>query len=385
MLSSKTSSEDGDRFRLAMASSGIGMAIADGSGRWVDVNPAMERMFGFPAREMVGRSADDFTHAQDIHKSHDYVRGMIDGNTPALDLEKRYIRRDGSTMHAHLNIAVMRGPDDKASYLIVQIRDISAQRHAEAQLKALNDTLEKRVDERTAELAAVNRQQELFAYGISHDLRAPLRAIDSFSSLLQVHGGTVLDEIGRDYLERIRSATQRMSALIDSLLELSRASRVEMKHKLVDLSLLAEWVGAELCDGEPTRANVIDVQPGIMVCGDERQLKLLLDQLMHNAWKFARDRERVEITVTATREADTMHIVVCDNGIGFDMRYAQKMFEPFQRLHGPEQAGGNGIGLAIAQRIVERHGGHISARSEDGVGSVLQLQLRAPRNDGDAC
>ncbi len=384
MLSEPRDDDDDGRFRLAMASSGIGMAIVDMQGRWLDVNPALERMFGYRASEMLGRSADEFTHPDDIGLSHGYLRGLSSGSVPVLDAQKRYLRRDGSTLWSHVNVAAMHGPGGEASYLIVQVRDITAQHEAEAALQELNDTLERRVDERASELQSVVRQQELFAYGVAHDLRAPLRAIDSFATLLANHDGATLDSVGRDYLDRIRAATARLATLLDGLLDLSRAARADMRPAPVDISLLAEWVCAELSDADPGRESTIDVQPDIVVCGDERQLKVLLDQLLHNAWKFSRDRDRVEIAVTAHREGDMQVIEIHDCGIGFDMRYADKMFEPFQRLHGPEQAGGNGIGLAIAQRIVQRHKGTISARSEPGAGSVFVLALPATDDDGEA-
>lgn len=374
---------DEGRFRLAMASSGIGMAIVDLQGRWLDVNPALERMFGYPAAEILGRSADEFTHPDDIAVSRGYLDALRSGAQPVLEAEKRYLRRDGSTLWAHVNVAAMHGPGDELGYLIVQVRDISAQREAETALKDLNDTLERRVDERAAELQSVVRQQEMFAYGVAHDLRAPLRAIDSFATLLANHDGARLDDTGRDYLARIRAATARLATLLDGLLDLSRAARADLRPQPVDVSLLAEWVCAELSDADPGREAVIDVQPDIVVCGDERQLKVLLDQLLHNAWKFSRERNRVEITVGARRDGDMQEIEIRDAGIGFDMRYADKMFEPFQRLHGPEQAGGNGIGLAIAQRIVQRHKGTLAARSEPGAGSVFTLRLPAVRDDDD--
>lgn len=387
MLNAETRSEVADegRFRLAMASSGIGMAIVDCEGRWRDVNPALERMLGHAAADMLGRSVDEFTHPDDIDRSHGFLAGLVDGSIPVLDAEKRYLRRDGSTLWAHLNVAAMRDDAGRVVYLIAQIRDVSRQRQTTQALQELNETLEQRVAERTSELEALVRQQELFAYGVSHDLRAPLRAIDSFSALLSSHlGDERLDATARDYLERIRAAAGRMAGLIDALQDLSRATRAEINAAPVDLSLLADWVAAELADAEPGRAAEIRVQPGLRAQGDERQIKLLLDQLLGNAWKFSRDRERVEIDVSGERTGDRIVVSVRDRGIGFDMRYADKLFEPFQRLHGPEQAGGNGLGLAIAHRIVERHGGRIWAQSEPGAGSTFHIELPAPADaDGE--
>ena len=193
--------------------------------------------------------------------------------------------------------------------------------------------------ESAAALATLNRLQESFAHGVSHDLRAPLRAIDSFSALLSSHLDGGLDETARDYLERIRGATARMGALIDALLELSR----------VDARGTAPGAGRSRPAGRlglrrtapmpnPGAAPTSSCSPACRSLGDERLLRQLMNQLLHNAWKFSRDRDRVRIEVSGERRGDRVVIAVRDHGSGFDMRYADKLFEPFQRLHGPEQA-----------------------------------------------
>lgn len=374
--SSDGGADDG-RFRLAMASAGIGMAIADLDGLWLEVNPALERMLGYSAEELIGKPVYQFSHPDEIVTVKKSITDLASGTREMVDARRRYIRRDGQMVWVHLNAAMMHDTRGKQVYCILQLRDITAQHEAEQALRELNETLERRVAERTAEVEAINRQQELFAYGVSHDLRAPLRAVESFAGLLASHHGAKLDDTARDYLDRIRKATTQMATLIDGLLELSRASRAELKLQPVDMSLLADWVAIELAEAEPQRANTIEVEPGLVAFGDERQLKVLLGQLLHNAWKFSRDRDRVEISVSGRCEGDHIVIDVRDRGIGFDMRYANKLFEPFQRLHGPEQAGGNGIGLAVAHRIVERHRGRLWAESEIEVGSTFHLELPA--------
>lgn len=251
------------------------------------------------------------------------------------------------------------------------------QAETEPALQARIAALERRLADQASEIEALNRHLEWFAYGVSHDLRAPLRAIDSFATLLASRLEGRVDDTASEHLERIRSAAARMGALIDGLLELSRAERAEPRQEPVDLGLLAEWAGAELADADPGREARIVVQPGLHVRGDERQLKLLLDKLLDNAWKFSRGRERVDVAIDGQRQDDRLLVTVRDHGCGFDMRYADKLFEPFQRLHGPEQGGGDGIGLAIAQRIVQRHGGRLWAQSEPGVGSTFFVELPA--------
>ena len=390
MLSPNTHAREADdgRFRLAMSSSGIGMAIVDLEGRWLEVNPALERMFGMDGAELVGTRAEAITHPDDIGASQAYLQQLVSGEVPVLDAEKRYLDRAGNVVWAHVNVAAMRDPDGQPCYLIAQLRDVTAQRAAEDQLRAWGSALETRVGERTAELERINRDQDLFAYGVSHDLRAPLRSIDGFARMLESQYAGRLDDVGRDYLGRIRKATGRMSQLIDALLELSRATRAALKTTCVDLSLLADWVGAELHDADPGRDARIVVQPGILVQGDERYLKLLMGQLLENAWKFSRDCDRVQIEVAAEHRGDRVVLSVRDTGCGFDMRYADRLFEPFHRLHGADQPGGNGLGLAIALRIVERHGGRMWAESTPGAGSVFHVDLpaaSAARPDGMGC
>jgi PAS domain S-box-containing protein len=375
--------DDSQLFRLAMASSGIGMAIVDLDGHWREVNPALEKIFGYSADELIGHHVLAFTHPEDLELSRGYMRGVIDGSTPVLDAPKRYLRRDGSVLWAHLNVAMMRDGDGRPTYMIAQLRDISAQKQAELALQELNRTLEQRVADRAAELVDANQQLRQFAYGVSHDLRGPLRAIDGFATQLERHVAQALDDTGRDYLQRIRDNAGRMSDLIDGLLELSRATSADVRQQQVDLSLLAEWVGAELQDADPKRSARIDVQPDLHARGDERLLKSLFTQLLGNAWKFSAQREQTRIEVRGTAQAGGLQLSVRDWGCGFDRAYADKLFEPFQRLHGQTEGGGSGLGLAIAQRIVRRHGGRIWAESEPGVGSVLNVFLPVTDNDSD--
>lgn len=246
---------------------------------------------------------------------------------------------------------------------------------------ATAQALQQRLAAVEAELREQGRQQQALAQGISHDLRAPLRSIDSFAMLLGQHLQGALDDTGREHLHRIRDAAARMGALLDSLQQLSQAGRNPLRHASVDLSMLADWVGAELQDAEPGRAAQVVVAPSLSAWGDEQLLKGMLAQLLDNAWKFSRTRERVEIAVEGEVVGDRLQLRIRDRGIGFDARYADKLFEPFQRLHGTEEGAGAGVGLAIAQCIARRHGGRIRAESTLGAGSVFHVELptAAPR------
>ena len=305
---------------------------------------------------------------------------VLKGETPVLDVQHRYLHRTGAIVWAQANVAMMHDAAGHPNYLIVHLRDISGERESEHALQALNQTLEHRVAESAAALEAMSHQQEPSPTA-SRTTCARRCARSTALPRCSTEGDAALDDAGRDHLGRIRAAAARMGELIDALLDLSRANRTEMKSEPVDLSLLAEWTGAELQDAEPGRAAEIDVAPGLVVAGDERQLKLMLTQLLDNAWKFSRDRDRVRIEVSGERDGDRLHVRIRDHGAGFDMRYADKLFEPFQRLHRADEGGGNGIGLAIVRRIVERHGGRRPGRIRARPGQHASIST-CPRRCG---
>lgn len=376
--------QDNARFRLAMSSAGIGMAIVSLDGRFVDVNPALCRMLGRDADELVGGLVHEFSHPDDVPLTERLRHELASGERHSVHAEKRYLHRDGHCVDVQLDSALMRGPDGDPLYLISQLQDVTAQRAAERELRELNAHLEQRVRERTEDLEAAQRRLEAFAYGVSHDLRAPLRTIDGFAMQLVKHAGDALDEQARDQLARIRSASNKMGGLIDNLLELARIGRTELKPVTVDVSLLAEWAAAELQDLHPGRQAIVRVQPGLDVVGDERLLKILLTHLLRNAWQFSATRDAVEVEIEGARSQDGIAFVVRDHGIGFDMAYAGKLFQPFQRLHGSEQGSGDGIGLSIAQQIAARHRGGIRADAKPDQGASFHVELRDLDIPGEA-
>ena len=376
-----SASPDVDRFQRVMESTGVGMAIVGLDGRIVEANPALAAMLGATPAELAGRGVREFTHPDDLALTDGLFADLLDGRRASLGADKRYLARDGRVVDIRLDTTLLRDAGGQPLYFLSQMTDVSEQRRAERELQALNATLEARVAARTRDLEIVCADLQRFAYGVSHDLRAPLRSIAGFARLLDSRGGEGLDEQGRDYLRRIREAAAQMETLTASLQELSRVMHGEFRSEPVDVSLLADWAGAELQDAEPQRPASIEVQPGLVARGDERALKQLFSALLHNAWKFSRERERVRIEVAGTREGEVLRVDVRDHGIGYDPRYADKLFQPFQRLHGAEEGAGNGLGLAIAQRIAERHGGRISARSEPGAGATFTIELPAGDTD----
>ncbi|HNA03515.1 MAG TPA: ATP-binding protein [Rhodocyclaceae bacterium] len=244
--------------------------------------------------------------------------------------------------------------------------------------------LERRVDERTASLTRAMHELESFSYSVSHDLRTPLRAINGYATLLDEECGGMVTPHAREYLARIRKATERLDCLIDELLDLSRMTRAEMNVHPVDLSALGYSVAAECASLFPDRRVAVRIAPGMHVHGDPVLLRVLLQNLFWNAWKFTAPRAEARIEFDARGEPDAPGetganaYCVSDNGVGFDMRFADKLFKPFQRLHGVSEFPGSGIGLATVARIVARHGGRVWANSRPGEGARFCFTLGRP-------
>ncbi len=248
----------------------------------------------------------------------------------------------------------------------VLIRDVTERRKAETDLRRYAEQLE-----------AANREMESFSYSVSHDLRAPLRTLDGFSEALLTEYADLLDDTARDYLKRLRRASQTMSDLIDGMLKLAQIGRTELRHELVNLSQIARSLLEEMQAAQPERRVELVVAPGIVVRGDRQLLGSLLRNLLENSWKFTRKREAARIEFGVTRRVGESAYFVKDNGVGFDMKYAGKLFEPFRRMHPAREYPGTGIGLATAERIVHRHGGRIWAQSETGKGATFYFVLGA--------
>jgi PAS domain S-box-containing protein len=255
-------------------------------------------------------------------------------------------------------------------------RDITERKRAEDKIQDLNKEMERR----NAELIAVNRELESFSYSVSHDLRAPLRAIDGFSLALLEDCQDRLGPAEKEYLQRVRAATARMGQLIDDMLTLARTARCEMARQTVDLSRLAQEIASQLQKSEPKRQARFVIAPGLTVEGDRGLLRIVLENLLGNAWKFTSRQPDARVELGRRRQDIQEVYFVQDNGIGFDMRYADKLFGAFQRLHGVGEFPGTGVGLATVQRIVHRHGGRVWAESAVGQGATFYFMLEATGN-----
>ena len=347
--------------------------ILDRDGRFLAVNDGAVRMYGYPRETLVGRTPE-FVSApdrNDLAAVAAMMQRAFAGEPQRFEFWGR--RADGEAFPK--DVRLVRGTWFGQDVLIATADDITGQVQAREEIRRLNAGLEKRVQERTSELTAANRELESFAYSISHDLRSPLRAIDGFSHLLAEDYEGKLDEQGRNYLGRVRKAVQRMGTLIDDILELSRVTRQEMRREPVDLGRLAEELNEEIARAWPGKQPAISLPGRCLAEGDPQLLRLMLQNLLENAWKYSARHPAPEIEFGCETLDGRQVCYVRDNGVGFDMAHAGRLFTPFQRLHKPEDFQGNGIGLATVARIVRRHGGRIWAESAPGAGATFRFTL----------
>jgi signal transduction histidine kinase/DNA-binding response OmpR family regulator len=273
---------------------------------------------------------------------------------------------------AHENARLFRSLQRQTNTLA---QEVAVRRRAEVQVQSLNIALEQRVRERTAELEAANKELEAFSYSVAHDLRAPLRSLDGFAALLLEEYADQLDADGHHYLRRVHTASQHMAQLIDDLLELSRLTRHQMRREAVDLSALAQAIAAELQHQHVQREARFQIAADLTARGDARLLRVAFENLLGNSWKFTGRRQCAIISFGITETAGTTAFFIRDNGAGFNMAYADKLFQPFSRLHRQDEFTGTGIGLAIAQRIIHRHGGQIWAEGIENEGATVYFTL----------
>jgi PAS domain S-box-containing protein len=339
-------------------------------------NRAAARIFRFGSPERaVGMNVLEFIREDARDLAHRFIADLEEapeGEVRAAP-ETAYRTLDGEVVYMETWSARVRYRDRAATLAL--LLDVTARWKAERALRQMNRELERRVRSRTAELEASNQELESFSYSVSHDLRAPLRALDGFSHLLEDEFGQVLNEEGRAHLKRIRAASQRMGVLIDDLLDLARVSRQELIRVPVDLSALAAEIAVGLREQAPQRAVRFAIAPQLTADADPVLIKLALDNLLRNAWKFTAERAQARIEFGRAFSHGAEAFYVRDNGAGFDMAYAGKLFRPFQRLHDVKRFDGTGIGLATVQRVILRHGGRVWAEGAAEQGATFYFML----------
>jgi PAS domain S-box-containing protein len=362
------------RFRSVFEATPVGMHLyeisEDGHLILVDANPAADIVLRAEHDHFMGKPLE--MALPERHANSDIIEHYYNVMRTGIPWNTESIIKQNDTIVGALQVQVFR---TSPRTLVASFLDISERFIAEQEIRKLNEELAKRVEERTAELAAANKELEAFAYSVSHDLRAPLRTIDGFSQALLEDYASSIDETGKDYLRRVRAAANRMSSLIEDILGLSRVTRTEMERSSVDLSDLVREIFEDIKALEPEREIDVLIADSAVARCDRRLMKVVLQNLIGNAWKFTRDVKRPKIEFGIEGSAEKPVFFVRDNGAGFDMKYKEKLFAPFQRLHAVDEFEGSGIGLATVQRIMNRHGGLIWAEGSVNKGATFYFTI----------
>jgi PAS domain S-box-containing protein len=342
------------------------MCIATFDGYFKTLNPIWEQALGFSPAELKAKPFVDFVHPDDRAATLAASAKLTSGGDVGF-FENRYVCKDGS--YRWLSWSARSALPERLIYATA--RDVTERKQVQMQIAQLNDALQ----HRAAELVFANKELESFSYSVSHDLRAPLRHMSGFVDLLKRRAAPVLDERSRQHLDFIAGAAQQMGRLVDDLLNFSRMARVHMQQQRVSLSQLVAEVRAELRRDTQGRHVQWKIQPLPDVYGDGPMLRVVLVNLLGNALKYTRTRSPAIIDVGAQANETEHTIFIRDNGVGFDMKYAGKLFGVFQRLHFDDEYEGTGIGLASVQRIVLRHGGRVWAEGKEGEGATFYFTL----------
>lgn len=363
--------ESEERLRLVLEATGTGTWDWDILHDEVTWNERTAALVG--SNKLFGKAADlgpEKIHPDDQTRVESATKAHLEAGTPySLDIR---IKTDQDYRWFLLSGKALRDKHGQPTRMLGTLVDIHDRKVAELESLQLSSDLDKRVKDRTRELDMAREELEEMCYAVSHDLRSPLRSIHGFSKAVEDDYGSAIDETGIEYLRRIQNASLRLDDLLDGLLSMVRVNRVEAVSEAVNLSALAADIEEELRVVNPSHHVELTVQDGLLTFGDPRLLRLLLTNLLSNAWKFTVHRPSPRVEIGRDEEGT---FFVRDNGVGFDMRYSDKLYKPFQKVHSPNQFPGTGIGLAISHRIVARHGGTIWAEGREGEGATFYFRL----------
>jgi PAS domain S-box-containing protein len=362
------------RYRRLFETAQDGILILDAeTGQITDVNPYLVKMLGYAQEDFLGKKLWEIGSFKDSEAS----------KSSFLELQSQgYVRYEDLPLEAsderRVDVEFVSNVYTVGDKRVIQcnIRSITRRKEAEAKVRLLNAELEQRLQDRTVQLQVLNKEAENFSYSIAHDLRAPLRWIGGFAQALEEGHASQLDAGGRHFIQKIRDSTEHMGALLDGLIEVARFSRTDLRREPVDLTATVRQVAAELQQDDPERKLELVVAEGITANGDPRLLQRVLENLLNNAYKFTSKRALARIEFGVAPQADgRVAYFVRDNGIGFDMAYADQLFGAFQRLHGAKEYPGTGIGLATVERIIHRHGGQVWAEGTENTGATFYFTL----------
>ena len=351
----------------------VGYCTISKQGLIMEANLTASTLLGVPRCKLVTQLLARFILKKDQDIYYLHRKKLLDTGEPQT-CELQIVKKDGTIFWAHLTEAAAKDESGATIFRVV-MSDITERKVAEEALEKYREHLEDLVRKRTIKLEASNKELEAFSYSASHDLRAPLRTIDGFSQALLEDCEDKLDIQGKDYLIRIRAATRRMADLIEDLLKLSRITRTEMNIEKINLTRIARSIIDELQKSQPLRHVEIKIADGLEDAADSRLMRITLDNLLGNAWKFTEKQAKAVIEFVCTEEGGKKVYFIRDNGVGFDMAYVDKLFVPFQRLHNEEEFPGTGIGLALVRRIIHRHGGKVWTEGQTGKGATFYFSL----------
>jgi PAS domain S-box-containing protein len=364
--------ESEQRFRAYFEQGLVGMVMLSANRDWIEANPRFCRLLGYSEKELMGKTWVELTHPDDLPVEEANFKQMLGGVVKGFVMDKRFLRRNGKIRYVSLSMQCMRKDNGEVDCILALVQDITDRKQNEQAIVQLNERLRN-----------ANQDLEGFTSSVCHDLRAPLRAIDGFSQILAKEYVVTLDEKAKEYFGHIHTGVQQMTALIDDLMKLSRVGCAAVQRMSVDLGSLVLAIAEGLRRSEPQRAVDFVIQEQVTTSGDPNLLRVALENLLGNAWKYTskHDKARIEFGV---QDQDGQGVYfVRDDGAGFDMRSAERLFGVFQRMHPTSEFAGTGVGLATVARIIRAHGGRIWAEAEVERGATFFFTLldQSPENE----
>lgn len=363
--------ENEERYRAYFNLPRVGTAMTSPEKGWIEVNQHLCEILGYSENELTRLTWSELTYPADLEADLTLFQKVLNGKIDSYSLDKRFIRKDGEIVWTSLSVHCVRKAAGDVDYLIAHLEDITKRKRAEEEVETLNAALAARA----VDLERVNRELEAFSYSVSHDLRKPLTVINGYVQILQDLCGRDLNDDCRGHLQEIANGALRMNDLIDILLNFSQVNSKDLNRETVDLSAIARIVASDLALSGPERFVDFKIGHDITASGDAKLLQIVLENLLGNAWKYTAIRKEAVIEFGVTKVAGETACFIRDNGTGFDMAHADKIFIPFQRLPGADKYKGHGIGLGTVERIIKRHGGRVWAEGTPGQGATFYFTL----------